>query len=98
MCAITRLLDDAATCFLNWSSVMSATGTLYFALCSSRLQMYRKQRADGRGRGDARLLLLLLQIFRLLAPAELLVLVLALSRLVALVPARSRGRARAPLV
>ena len=40
MCAITRLLDDAATCFLNWSSVMSATGTLYFALCSSRLQMY----------------------------------------------------------
>ena len=40
MCAITRLLDDAATCFLNWSSVMSATWTLYFALCSSRLQMY----------------------------------------------------------
>ena len=27
------------------------------AFCLSRLQMYRKQRADGRGRGDARLLL-----------------------------------------
>ena len=58
-----------------------------FAFFSSRLQMYRKQRADGRGRGDARLLLLLLHIFTLFAPAELLVSVLLFVLLLPLAPA-----------
>ena len=77
---------------------MSATLTI-LALYSSRLQMYRKQRADGRGRGDARLLLLLFRILRLLAPAELRVLVLLVVLPLQLPPATARrlwGTVRAP--
>ena len=41
MCAIGRLLDDAATCFANWSGFISATGVYsLLATASSRLQMY----------------------------------------------------------
>ena len=98
MCAITRLLDDAATCFLNWSSVMSATGTLYFALCSSRLQMYGKQRADGRGRGDALLLLGLGSLFRFYTDAALIVLLFLSGHVPAATSGVKRARSRPRLV
>ena len=92
MYAIGRLLDDAATCFFNWSSVMSATGTLYLALCSSRLQMYRNKAPTV---GDALLLLLFCDFTWGFAPAELLLLLLPLLFLSGQQPAVISGVKRA---